>query len=72
MPESNIEANTGLKLTALSIPDAAKVLSRMCGKAVPAETLKKHIDAGAPVNADGTINLITYAAWLAREMANAN
>jgi hypothetical protein len=24
---------------------------------------------GAPTNADGTINLVHYAAWLVREMA---
>jgi hypothetical protein len=26
--------------------------------------------AGAPANADGTINLVHYAAWLVREMAS--
>ena len=28
------------------------------------------IDAGAPTNGDGTINLVQYAAWLVKEMAN--
>jgi hypothetical protein len=26
-------------------------------------------DAGAPTNADGSINLVHYAAWLVKEMA---
>jgi hypothetical protein len=29
--------------------------------------LEADIAAGAPANADGTMNLIHYAAWLARE-----
>jgi hypothetical protein len=29
------------------------------------------IDAGAPTNADGTINLVHYAAWLVKEMSEA-
>lgn len=69
---SAIDANQGLKITALSLPDAAKVLSRMCGKTISETAMKAHIDAGAPMNADGTLNLITYAAWLARDLANAN
>jgi hypothetical protein len=28
------------------------------------------VNAGAPTNADGTINLVHYSAWLAREMAS--
>jgi hypothetical protein len=27
------------------------------------------VDAGAPTNGDGTINLVHYAAWLVKEMA---
>jgi hypothetical protein len=72
MPESNVEANTGLKLTALSVADAAKVLSRMCGKTIADAAIRAHVNAGAPTNADGTINLVAYAAWLAKENANAN
>jgi hypothetical protein len=30
--------------------------------------LRADIDAGAPANADGTINLVHYAAWLVKEM----
>ena len=29
--------------------------------------LQSDIDAGAPVNPDGTINLIAYGAWLIKE-----
>ena len=27
---------------------------------------------GAPLNADGTLNLVHYAAWLAKEMGRGN
>jgi len=52
---------------ALSLSDAAKLLSKIGGRLVTVEMLQKDIDAGALVNPDGTINLIHYAAWLARE-----
>ena len=32
------------------------------------ETLQADIDDGAPVNTDGTVNLVHYAAWLVREV----
>ncbi len=54
---------------ALSVADAARVLSRMGGKAVTEEMLRADIDTGAPTNANGTINLVHYAAWLVKEMA---
>ena len=37
-------------------------LARMLG--VPEKTLRDHIETGAPVNADGTLNLVHFAAWL--------
>jgi hypothetical protein len=32
--------------------------------------VKADLAAGAPANADGTINLVHYAAWLAREASH--
>lgn len=32
--------------------------------------VRADIEAGAPTNADGTLNLIHYAAWLAKEAAH--
>ncbi|MFW6159500.1 MAG: hypothetical protein ACOC8E_09095 [Planctomycetota bacterium] len=51
---------------ALTTENAARMLG------VSAEMLQADIDAGAPTNADGTINLVHYAAWLNREMRNTN
>jgi hypothetical protein len=61
-----------LKPTALSVADAAKVLTKTGGKVVTEAMLRQDIEAGAPVNPDGTINLLHYAAWLVRELAHAD
>jgi hypothetical protein len=58
-----------LKPAALAVADAARVLTRLGGKPVTEGMLRADIDAGAPTNADGSINLVHYAAWLVREMS---
>ena len=58
----------GLNPAALSVEDAAKVLTRVGGKPVTADMFQADIAAGAPTNPDGSINLVHYAAWLVREM----
>ncbi len=55
-----------LKITALPKADAVKVLQRAGSKKASEALLEEDIEAGAPVNPDGTVNLIHYAAWLAR------
>ena len=52
---------------ALAIADVAKLLSKAGGRVIRAEQIEADVAAGAPTNGDGTINLVTYAAWLARE-----
>ena len=59
-----------LNPAALGVADAARVLTRMGGKPVTEEMLRADIDAGAPTNANGTINLVHYAAWLVKEMTS--
>jgi len=72
MTESDLTGaeRTALKPTALSVTDAARVLSAAGGGAVTAEMIQADLDAGAPTNADGTINLVHYTAWLAREVTS--
>jgi len=67
MPET---AQKTLSPTALTLEDAATLLTRIGGAAVTVEMLQADIDAGAPVNDDGTINLVHYAAWLLLQMGN--
>lgn len=54
---------------ALTLMQAAKVLSAAAGRRIGEEAIRQDIEDGAPVNPDGTINLLHYAAWLAREVA---
>lgn len=56
-----------LKLTALK-PDVLLKLLRQAGsRTVSPEQIAGDLASGAPGNPDGTINLIEYAAWLAKE-----
>jgi len=67
---TTFEARPTLSPTALSVADAARVLSAASGQPVTAEMIQNDVDAGALANPDGTINLVFYAAWLVREMAS--
>lgn len=46
----------------------AEQLARALG--VPIETIRRHVEDGAPTAADGTINLIKYAAWLNKRLGS--
>lgn len=56
-----------LRLTALSKEALVRLLRNAGSSTISAETLEADIAAGAPVNADGTMSLVEYAAWLCRE-----
>ena len=53
----------------LRLEDLARILSALTSWPITADTIQEDIDAGAPLNADGTMNLVQYASWLVREMA---
>ena len=55
----------------LTPEQAARLLSAAAKVRVPAEHIAADLAAGAPHNADGTLNLVHYAAWLVqRESPN--
>jgi hypothetical protein len=56
-----------LQPTALSIENAARLLTAAGGRTITTDMIARDTDAGAPLNPDGTINLVSYGAWLARE-----
>ena len=64
------ESGGGLRLTALTVENAALLLSKGAGRPVTPNMLREDIKAGAPTNADGTINLVHYAAWLVKELTS--
>jgi hypothetical protein len=57
----------GLNPNALSVANAARLLSKVGGERVTEEMIRADLAAGAPVNTDGTINLVHYAAWLVKQ-----
>jgi hypothetical protein len=64
------DGQQSLNPTSLTVADGARLLTKAASQPVTVEMLQADLAAGAPVNADGTINLIHYAAWLVREMAS--
>ena len=52
---------------ALTVAQAAKVLSAVGNGPVTEDMLRRHIAAGAPTTAAGRINLVHYAAWLNKD-----
>ena len=73
MPETNADGRRGPQLNpqALRLADLARILSALGTRSVTVEMLQADLDAGAPTNPDGTINLVNYAVWLVGEMSHA-
>jgi len=59
--------NSPLDPNRLTVDQAAKLLSAAAKVRVPAEQIAADLEAGAPRNPDGTINLVQYCAWLVKE-----
>ena len=53
----------------MTLQQAARVLVAVGARYATVENIRRDIETGAPVNADGTVNLVHYAAWLARGSA---
>ena len=60
--------NAPLDPNRLTPEQAAKLLSAAAKIRVPVEQIAEDLEAGAPRNADGTISLVHYAAWMVKEM----
>jgi hypothetical protein len=58
-----------LNPTAMTIRDAARLLTTVGSAPINEATIRDDLEAGAPANADGTLNLVHYAAWLMKEMS---
>ncbi len=71
-PDNEPAERAALNPTALAVSDMARLLSAAGGQAIGVDAIEADIAAGAPTNADGTLNLVYYAAWLLREAARAD
>lgn len=54
--------------TRLTVEQLVKVLSAAFRERLEETNVRKDIEAGAPTNADGTLNMVHYVAWLTKEM----
>lgn len=57
-----------LSMTALPPEKLVEVLTRSGYREMTMEKLERDINAGLPLNEDGTINFLEYIAWMVREV----
>ena len=60
-----------LRITALSVADVARILAAAYGRHVSEEDVRLVAESGALLRPDGTVNLLEYVGFLAREVSNA-
>jgi hypothetical protein len=60
--------NSPINPGSLTLAEVARLLSAGGGRKVTPEQVQADVNAGAPANPNGTINLVHYTAWLLREV----
>jgi hypothetical protein len=58
-----------LNPAALTAAEVARLLSAAGGRPIPVEVVQAAIGAGAPVLADGRLNLVELMAWMEKDLA---
>ncbi len=64
------QTGTSLRVTALSLNEAARILSAAAGRRISEGHIRQISEAGQLLRADGTISLIDYVAFLAEEVTH--
>ena len=64
-PELSNQENESVNMAALSPAQLADILGRASNSPLDIDQVLEDIEDGAPVDADGKLNMLTYAAWLA-------
>ena len=67
---STHETAKSLKITAISVAEAARILAAAYGRRVTEEQVREVVEAGDLACADGTFSLIDYVAFLAAEVTS--
>lgn len=65
---SGNEPQKPMNPAAIPVADAARLLAKVGFPSITEAMLRADVAAGAPTNADGSINLVHLAAWLVKEM----
>jgi hypothetical protein len=63
-----METKTPLNPLALSPDDLVMILKKSGCRMMTVELLQRDMDGGMLPNGDGTINLVTYVAWMMKEL----
>ena len=66
------EGNNQVDPSRLSLEQASKLLSAAYRERIDVVKIQEDIDAGAPANPDGTLNLVNYSAWQAKDLGHAD
>jgi uncharacterized protein YbjT (DUF2867 family) len=66
-PQPNIPP-AAVNPLAIPLAELAAMLTKVSGRPVSVEQLRLDVANGAPATAVGRVNLVLYAAWLAREV----
>jgi len=66
------QSKNPVTLTALPVADLAKILASAYGRKITEEQVREVAETGGLIRADGTVNLIQYAAFLAKEITGAD
>lgn len=69
LEDRDSQAAGGLRLTALPPETVVAVLRKAGSRRLDLDAIRADQAAGAPVNEDGTINLLAYAAWMLQRLA---
>lgn len=67
MSTSHNEKNESVNLAALTPEQMAEILTKAGGRPIDIDQVMRDIESGAPVDADGKLNMLAYTAWLARD-----
>ena len=59
--------NEELDPNAMTVEQTAALFSKLRRRKVPAAEIETDIEAGAPINPAGRLNLLTYTAWMLKE-----
>jgi|688.fasta_scaffold34380_2 hypothetical protein len=61
------EKNESINLASLTPQQMATILAKASGVTIDVCQIEEDIKAGAPVDQDGNLNILSYAAWLAKD-----
>jgi len=65
------EKRKAVTINSLPIKDAATAISNAYQTRITSEQIEADVAAGAPTNADGTLDVVSYVAWLLQEARRA-